>query len=590
MSPKLWFFLATLSGLSWLVLDQLPEIDSPFLYQTGLGEMRPNGGHDYIEELADPALTESKVSTKVLLFEGTQVPGSPLTYLKPALGWTRIYYFVSHLLHADYPNETIVQWIKLGPGNQQHVDIQSEGGGRYNLWQGTLHFSASDNSDPRANGKKYALMVPWMNPRTGRIALQVATFVSAVMAFAPFVVTIWRERRLGVVLPGIWALVATAAIGFAAVEIFLRFEIPFVREDWPMREHPTAGFTFNPGAELHHTNNTDYWVSQRVNSLGFLDREPVIPKPPNTFRILILGNSFAASAMDNINDKFWVLLENMLNDGSSQLKYDTTSMGMDACGQSCQMSYYETFGPEIQPDLIINLTSTPDLAYNSPILDSIRAGWGAYKSPQLHYEIDTTAGGFRRFEIDPSWRDHVLPLADRGSYEANVAARFEYFKQDPAVAPKLGDWHPPDDTDMDTMFYTEDPPPVFREALSITGHIFHEMKGLGKRDHFHFLVAVLPEVGAAFGKPGLDHGRKFGDTLVIDRLKALTAAENIPLLDLHPSFAAHGDTSKSHYRFDGHWNNLGQRWAAEAIYSYLKSHPELLQPVTSVSAASAGKP
>ncbi len=44
----------------------------------------------------------------------------------------------------------------LGPPHSMHADIREKGGGRYSHWtREGLYFSASDNTDPRTNGRKY---------------------------------------------------------------------------------------------------------------------------------------------------------------------------------------------------------------------------------------------------------------------------------------------------------------------------------------------------------------------------------------------------------------------------------------------------
>jgi len=45
--------------------------------------------------------------------------------------------------------------IALGPEHHLHAEIASLGHGRYSHWSSVLYFSASDNTDPRLNGKKY---------------------------------------------------------------------------------------------------------------------------------------------------------------------------------------------------------------------------------------------------------------------------------------------------------------------------------------------------------------------------------------------------------------------------------------------------
>jgi hypothetical protein len=44
---------------------------------------------------------------------------------------------------------------ELGPAHAPHADIRAKGGGQFSHWNTTLYFSASDNSDPRTNGRKY---------------------------------------------------------------------------------------------------------------------------------------------------------------------------------------------------------------------------------------------------------------------------------------------------------------------------------------------------------------------------------------------------------------------------------------------------
>lgn len=44
---------------------------------------------------------------------------------------------------------------ELGPARVAHVEIREKGLGRFSHWAEALYFSASDNSDPRANGRRY---------------------------------------------------------------------------------------------------------------------------------------------------------------------------------------------------------------------------------------------------------------------------------------------------------------------------------------------------------------------------------------------------------------------------------------------------
>jgi len=49
----------------------------------------------------------------------------------------------------------------LGPAHSVHYDVESIGLGRYSHWNDLgFVFSASDNSDPRANGRAYFALLP----------------------------------------------------------------------------------------------------------------------------------------------------------------------------------------------------------------------------------------------------------------------------------------------------------------------------------------------------------------------------------------------------------------------------------------------
>lgn len=66
---------------------------------------------------------------------------------------------------SSHNGESIAQLLEngipLGPGNSAHDDIRTLGQGRYSFWYKSLYFSASDNSDPRTNGRRYEIYWPF---------------------------------------------------------------------------------------------------------------------------------------------------------------------------------------------------------------------------------------------------------------------------------------------------------------------------------------------------------------------------------------------------------------------------------------------
>ncbi len=69
----------------------------------------------------------------------------------------------------------------LAWGNSLHDAIRDQGRGRYSFWHGVVYFSASDDSDPRHNGRKYIAKGPRPIPDALYRGLTVVTLGSAIL-------------------------------------------------------------------------------------------------------------------------------------------------------------------------------------------------------------------------------------------------------------------------------------------------------------------------------------------------------------------------------------------------------------------------
>lgn len=83
-------------------------------------------------------------------------------------------WFVSLFYPSDSMSEPAISSMQLteglhplGPPHSLHQDIIEKGGGQFSNWNNWLVFSASDNSDPRTNGRTYRVTAV---PSTSRIA------------------------------------------------------------------------------------------------------------------------------------------------------------------------------------------------------------------------------------------------------------------------------------------------------------------------------------------------------------------------------------------------------------------------------------
>lgn len=101
----------------------------------------------------------------------------------------------------------------LGPGNARHAKIGALGGGRFSFWKGGLYFSASDNSDPRVNGWRYTLQIPFV-PEPSLLAFAYLLTV---------LLTLWNAApSLRTVLPHFmrWMTFTLALLGIVSTGVF----------------------------------------------------------------------------------------------------------------------------------------------------------------------------------------------------------------------------------------------------------------------------------------------------------------------------------------------------------------------------------
>lgn len=76
------------------------------------------------------------------------------------------------------PAQLLENGINLGPANSLHDIIRNTGAGKFSFWHDIVYFSASDNSDPRVNGKRYEVYWPVPISPFVRWGLYIITFLT----------------------------------------------------------------------------------------------------------------------------------------------------------------------------------------------------------------------------------------------------------------------------------------------------------------------------------------------------------------------------------------------------------------------------
>ena len=469
-------------------------------------------------------------------------------------------------------------------GARLHADIRRAGGGFYDNDGDVLRFSGSDGSNPAGNGRVYLISIPW----GGRALVETA-------CRAPVVLYAWvlvRKRtwpwvrrfcRSGTRFhAAAVSVVSTGVVLLAAAlltEAYLRWRIPFTETERPARFDPELGFVFPPNARVRWTNHFDFWVEQTSNSLGFLDREPVVPKPDGVFRVLVTGDSFVEAAQVHPAEKMHVLLEARLRDALDTDMVDTVALGHGGTGQSNQLAWYDRYGADIDADLVILMFYFNDFSDNSALLQGVVHGWDPRRPPMLFHEPDESGAAFTRVGIDPDWRSHMLRPPDaRTDRELHQQVIMERYPETRAL---FGDWLWPD-VHPDCMFYADELPPVFSRALASTEHALRLFRERTENSDTALLLVTINGVVTnwTWRCDAVEASPRYTlDPLnQLRRINGIAGRVGIPVLDLYPAFTERGDWRNTEFAGDMHWNALGHRRAAEAIADYLLEHRQLLSP------------
>ncbi len=173
-----------------------------------------------------------------------------------------------------------------------------------------------------------------------------------------------REILKGIVLTGFSVLLCVGLL-----EIVVRILEPaevmryFYSQDDNILHHK-----FKPNATGRY-KTTEFDTDYNINSLGLRDKEYSISKPPNTFRILMVGDSFTEGDGVYSNETFSKRLEEKLQTLKGSRKYEVINAGVGSYSSLLEYLYLKNYGLELQPDLVIlnfDLSDVyDDLAYTA---------------------------------------------------------------------------------------------------------------------------------------------------------------------------------------------------------------------------------
>ena len=360
-----------------------------------------------------------------------------------------------------------------------------------------------------------------------------------------------------------------AALIFIDWEAWFHLRVPFTERRLPSRIEPGVGLLNEPGAEVRWTQHGEFWVAQRANRWGFLDREPLTPEQAaQTCHIAFIGDSFVEALEVPVADKFHVQLEELAARALPRLNISTSAYGRSATGQINQLPFYAEYARRLHPKLVALVFVNNDFRDNHKLLAAIFKGWDPDRSPYVVAE-KTATGAIVLRPPDPAYR--MLPISSAAEtklrpmrYRAELLAQRPHYQS--VIKPYLNGSLASALADKPRLGkLLQDPAlPLFGEAIEFTAFALDEFqRRVAASGASLWLLLSSPTLGDA------------SDPLRVV-VEGLAKARGIPVVSQHDYLVRQGRKSREGiFPHDSHWNPTGHQWVAEALLERLRQRPEV---------------
>ena len=387
-----------------------------------------------------------------------------------------------------------------------------------------------------------------------------------------------RPARLLLLFGGIIVglLIAEGALRIAG---FTYFNPSIVDQD--------LGYALRPGAEGWWKREGLTYV--KINSHGFHDREHTIAKPPDTFRIAVLGDSFVEAFQVPLDKAFSSVMERKLQGcpPAGRSKVEVLSFGVSGFSTARELILLQKRVWQYSPDVIVLLFTTGnDVRDNSQTLNEYEnhaLPYFVFQNGRLVLDDSLVAARNRTltFRLQQSsfgkafnWlQNHVRLLG-------LIYTIRESYQSSSQVPERMKHLSTQSETGLDSEVYDRPASPEWDDAWRVTEGLLVEMRDEVRAKGAKFLV-VTGSMGIQVN-PDSNVRQGFMNRLGIrslfypdERIKALGEREGFEVLTLAPALADYASRNQvflhgvGDTKGRGHWNESGHQVAGELIAAEL---------------------
>ena len=429
---------------------------------------------------------------------------------------------------------------------------------------------------------------------------------------------VWR-----VVLWNTLLTLASLILIMAVSEAYLRRNMSFSESSWAREFVPGVGILYRPHTLVRATDGVEFWTESKVNSLGFLEREPLAPEEATeSCHIAIIGDSFVEAREVKLANRFPVLLEEFAKRELPELDVTTSAFGRRGTGQIQQIPFYDQYASKMNPDLLVLVFFKNDFLENSSFILNLLSvhPWDPDHPPHSFAQKSGT-GRISLHPPDPEFENHrivqslpphfrvIFSLDGLTEYrllmrmktifwdpyhysmlDEQLLEKVSILRKRPQYASLTADWDGKRMTRAELERAPMDAEPLMavQEALDFTAFSLDQFQERAERDNMP-LVILANETLSLRLSDDAQRNRKYQAHIEI--LREMADARGIPVIDLYDYAVRLGGRIEDRLSemvlvHDRHWNATGHRRAAEAVLEYLKQNREICDTQATVEPAS----
>jgi lysophospholipase L1-like esterase len=152
-----------------------------------------------------------------------------------------------------------------------------------------------------------------------------------------------------------WLRLALIGVGLSIGLVLAELALRLIGVGYPLPYAPDeyCGTRLRPGFQAWFTEEGRAFV--RINSAGFRDRERSLPKPANTVRIAVLGDSYAEALQVPLERTFWHLLEEELTRRKTfgARRVEVLNFGVSGYGTAQELQVLRHYVLPYAPDVVL---------------------------------------------------------------------------------------------------------------------------------------------------------------------------------------------------------------------------------------------